>query len=95
MVEDCEQYPTLFKWVHLSCAFWIKEIVLPSKAPVRIIKVEEKKFKIYCPLCQSSVGGTVSCQTKSCLLAFHPECARRSGLTMNYDRESSDKEIFC
>ena len=45
-------FQTYYQWVHLSCVFWIPELWLPFKAPVKISKTIERRTKLSCIICQ-------------------------------------------
>ena len=37
---------TLYEWVHLSCAMWIPGPIVTPKTPVRLNKIEYKRFHL-------------------------------------------------
>ena len=36
--------PTLYQWVHLSCSSWIPGLLVTPKTPVRLNKLDDKRF---------------------------------------------------
>jgi hypothetical protein len=42
---------TLYEWVHLSCAMWIPGPVVTPKTPVRLSKLDCKRFQMQCIIC--------------------------------------------
>eukprot|EP00347_Sterkiella_histriomuscorum_P015623 403356329 len=87
---------TYYQWVHLSCVFWNIELILPQKAPIKLIKQSEKRLSLVCVICQKKgVGVCIQCSYKSCHVSFHVECARKAKYYMNYDCDTESKEVFC
>jgi hypothetical protein len=56
-----------------------------------------KKNANICAVCGNMVGITVSCNNDSCRRSFHPECAKRNGLSINVIRANNKAllEIYC
>ena len=42
---------TLYEWVHLSCAMWIPGPIVTPKTPVRMSKIDTKRFSLQCIIC--------------------------------------------
>lgn len=38
--------PTQYEWVHHSCATWIPGPIVTPKTPVRLNKIDEKRFQL-------------------------------------------------
>lgn len=74
-------------WIHLSCAFWIQEVSFNAHR-TRINNFENinaKRWTLKCEVCKKeNRGACVQCPTDKCTLAFHPECARRANLGLEY-----------
>ena len=89
---------TLYEWVHLSCAMWIPGPIVTPKTPVRLSKLDCKRFQMQCIICGlRNEGACCSCQHAQCQITFHVECARRSNYFMEVERVDRDREykIFC
>jgi len=43
---------SFYWWIHLSCAFWLDEITLPARAPVKLNRIEAKKTNKCCIVCE-------------------------------------------
>lgn len=89
---------TLYEWVHLSCAMWTPGPIVTPKTPVRLYKIDVKRFNLQCIICgQKNNGSCVQCQHPKCLISFHIECARRANYFMEVDRVERERfhRIFC
>ncbi len=78
--------PTLFEWVHLSCASWIPGLSVTPKTPVKLAKIDEKRFSLQCIICMKKDGACMQCQSPRCQIAFHIECARRANYCMEIEK---------
>ncbi|TNV85284.1 hypothetical protein FGO68_gene11457 [Halteria grandinella] len=95
-----DYFQTYYQWVHLSCVFWISEINLPQKAPIKISRSQiEHRTKLNCIICQQKGrGACIQCCNKGCTTSFHVECARKARYYMEYSGPSDDQDsfsIFC
>ena len=48
--------PTQYEWVHLSCATWIPGPIVTPKTPVKLNKIDEKRFQLQCIICLKKEG---------------------------------------
>ena len=78
---------TFFWWAHISCAFWLPEIVLPRKAPIKLNRIDTKNSS--CLICgQDNVGLTLRCQEEEgCDSQFHVECALKANYHLKFDKQ--------
>ncbi|KAL0740703.1 hypothetical protein Bca4012_082216 [Brassica carinata] len=81
------------RWAHLACAIWIPETCLSDvkkMEPIdRVKKISKDRWKLMCTICGVSYGACIQCSNDSCRVAYHPLCARASGLCV--ELESEDK----
>ena len=49
LAEDFFQ--TYYQWVHLSCVFWMPELSLPFKAPIKLCKQSDSRARLNCIIC--------------------------------------------
>ena len=90
---------TLYEWVHLSCAIWMPGPSVTPKTPVRMSKLDTRRFNLQCIICgKKKAGACITCQyctkDEKCNISFHVECARRANYYMEVervDRERSDR----
>lgn len=52
---------TLYQWIHISCASWVPGPVVTPKTPVRLNKIEEKRFNMQCIICLKKDGACMQC----------------------------------
>jgi bromodomain and PHD finger-containing protein 1 len=93
---------TIYKWVHLSCAYWIPGTIVTPKTPVRLAKFEDRRFTLQCIICLKTAensGACMQCQFSKCNIAFHVECARRASYFMEIEKKEGSRDktykIFC
>ncbi|XP_018477200.2 histone H3-lysine(4) N-trimethyltransferase ATX1 isoform X2 [Raphanus sativus] len=81
------------RWAHLACAIWIPETCLSDVKKMEPIdgvnKISKDRWKLMCTICAVSYGACIQCSNDSCRVAYHPLCARASGLCVEH--ESEDK----
>ncbi|CAD8046743.1 unnamed protein product [Paramecium sonneborni] len=87
-------------WIHLSCFYWSPECFLDEKQDILrgVDNINQKRFTLNCCLCNiKKAGMCIQCARSSCQIAFHVECARRSGifLTQTVVNTKPDYQIFC
>jgi hypothetical protein len=75
------------KWVHVSCALWVPEVVIHDPVKLTGIDVSGTKTarnEMTCVVCQRSHRGRscLQCHTKNCRRAFHPRCARNANFRL-------------
>jgi PHD-like zinc-binding domain len=80
--------PTQYEWIHLSCATWLPGPLVTPKTPVRLNKIDEKRFSLQCIICLKKEGACMQCQSPRCQIAFHIECARRANYCMEIERKT-------
>jgi hypothetical protein len=74
-------------WIHLSCAFWTPEISFNAHRTkiFNLENINKQRFPLKCEVCKKiNHGACVQCPKEACTLAFHPECARRANLSLEY-----------
>ena len=89
-------------WVHLSCAYWVPEVsITPTsyKGPISSLDlIDKRRFRLLCSICKErGTGCCVQCSKGKCKVAFHVECARLAGFTMEkmWEDEKSASLIYC
>ena len=65
-LEGHRQTQTLYEWIHLSCASWIPGPLVTPKTPVRMHKIDVKRFSLQCIICLKKEGACMQCQTARC-----------------------------
>lgn len=50
---------TLYEWVHLSCSVWIPGPTVTPKTPVRLNKIDHKRFGLHCIICGIKEGACI------------------------------------
>lgn len=101
--EDCTLFEprSEYAWIHLSCAFWIPEVFfhdIDHNSDIRGIQnLESDRLGLTCSICSSSVGACIQCRSEGCSQIFHPECARRTKLHMEFNEDDlkSPYNIYC
>lgn len=89
---------TLYEWVHLSCAMWIPGPTVTPKTPVRMSKIDIKRFDLQCIICgKRNCGACIQCQHSRCMISFHIECARRANYFLEVERVDRERNyrVFC
>lgn len=88
---------TLYEWVHLSCAMWIPGPIVTPKTPVRMSKIDTKRFSLQCIICGRKTGACIQCQYSKCMISFHIECARRANYFLEIERVERERvyRVFC
>lgn len=89
---------TLYEWVHLSCAMWIPGPIVTPKTPVRMSKIDTKRFSLQCIICgRKNSGACIQCQYSKCMISFHIECARRANYFLEVERIDRERHyrVFC
>lgn len=92
------QTNTLYEWVHQSCAQWIHEISVTPRTPVKLSKLDQKRFTLQCFIClKKDDGACVQCTYSRCMISFHVECAKRARYFMEVEKRGKDKtyRLFC
>ena len=82
------------RWVHSVCAHWSSEahILNPIyQEPVDIAPIHRQRWKLRCMLCRISAGAPIQCSFGNCSCSYHPLCARKLGLYLDY----RTRESFC
>jgi NuA3 HAT complex component NTO1 len=74
-------------WGHLLCALWIPEADVANHIfmePIEgVDRIPKSRWKLVCYICNKP-GACIQCSSKSCYLAFHVSCARRSKLSLKF-----------
>ncbi|XP_078433868.1 histone-lysine N-methyltransferase TRX1-like isoform X2 [Wolffia australiana] len=72
------------RWAHLACAIWIPETCLLDVKKMEPIdglsSINKDRWKLLCSICGVQYGACIQCSSTSCRVAYHPLCARSSGL---------------
>ncbi|KAJ0980991.1 hypothetical protein J5N97_009246 [Dioscorea zingiberensis] len=74
------------RWVHAFCAEWLLEPTFRrgQQNPVEgLDSISKENNMLSCCICHHKVGAYVKCSYGQCQIAFHPTCARSTGLYMN------------
>lgn len=66
-------------WAHVICMYQLEE---------DLILIDRKKFNQLCSICKLKKSGACV-QCPNCVIAFHPECARRAQMFMD------QSNIYC
>ena len=77
-------------WIHLTCGFWLPEISFNSIRTkiCDLENIDALRFSTKCEVCKkASLGACVQCPIEGCTKSFHPECARRAGLNLEYKKD--------
>ena len=84
------------KWCHSACCQWIPETtVLDTDVmePIDQIKsIQRERWELLCTVCKQRMGAKIQCAHPGCYLAYHPLCARASGLFMSQALEEEEEE---
>jgi hypothetical protein len=70
------------RWVHVFCAQWMPETSTEGVLIQGMESVNPERFALLCSICQRQEGACLTCNFGHCHGAFHPPCARDSGLYM-------------
>ncbi|GBG76563.1 hypothetical protein CBR_g22311 [Chara braunii] len=74
------------RWVHVFCAQWMPETSVGRQQTAMVEGLKEvtsERFNLLCQLCKEHHGACLRCNFGHCHGAFHPSCARNSGLFMS------------
>ncbi|KAH7678900.1 Histone-lysine N-methyltransferase protein [Dioscorea alata] len=74
------------RWVHAFCAEWLLQSTFRrgQQNPIEgLDAVSKENNMLSCCICHHKVGAYVKCSYGQCQIAFHPTCARNTGLYMN------------
>ena len=55
-LENMPPMHTLYRYIHLSCAMWIPGSTVKPKAPVKVNKIDSKRFSLQCIICGKKEG---------------------------------------
>ena len=73
-------------WCHSACCQWIPETTVldvDTMEPIDQIKsIQRERWELLCTVCKQRMGAKIQCGHPGCYLAYHPLCARASGLFM-------------
>ncbi|KAJ7534582.1 hypothetical protein O6H91_13G100900 [Diphasiastrum complanatum] len=83
------------RWAHLTCAAWIPETCLLDIKRMEPIggldSINKERWKLICSICRVPYGVCIQCAGQHCHVAYHPLCARFSGLCMEVLEDSETK----
>ena len=92
-------------FVHLFCSQWIPETFIRAEdtakmEPVQNVHaVSKDRFRLLCSICKQRQGACIQCSHGMCATAFHPLCARATGLLMEVvgyeDSDDIDLKVYC
>ncbi|XP_002989242.2 uncharacterized protein LOC9650015 isoform X1 [Selaginella moellendorffii] len=71
------------RWVHVFCALWVPKTTFgrEQSCPIGGLEaVPSERLNLTCTICQQQQGACIKCNFGHCSGAFHPMCARDSGL---------------
>ncbi|KAL9242503.1 hypothetical protein vseg_016495 [Gypsophila vaccaria] len=78
-------------WAHLACAIWIPETCLSDVKKMEPIdglrRINKDRWKLVCSICHIPYGACIQCSNPTCRVAYHPLCARVSGLCVELENE--------
>ena len=76
------------KWVHLICTFFIPELSFDYSGPEILVNgfslISKERAALCCCICRKNGGGCTQCSCRSCVVAYHPYCALKSGLIVTF-----------
>ncbi|KAL4445656.1 hypothetical protein ABPG74_006207 [Tetrahymena malaccensis] len=101
--DEVQKYEPKSKhiWIHLTCALWIQECYFEERSSLNMIRglenIDKKRFLLTCLICkQKKSGCCIQCAKGKCSASFHPECARRAGLSLEVRHlEKVTHLVFC
>ncbi|CAK9262058.1 unnamed protein product [Sphagnum jensenii] len=82
------------RWVHVFCALWMPETIVGKDESATIQGMENvpsERYALLCSICHQQEGACLTCNFGHCHGAFHPSCARQSGLFMNIKASSGGR----
>lgn len=84
-------------WAHVLCGLWIPELSFANITYMEPIinqeNIPKSRWRLTCFICNKKNNGCcIQCVNKNCFTAYHPTCAKRSGLFLNLKSHSSIKE---
>uniref|UniRef100_A0A671SD26 Protein Jade-2-like n=1 Tax=Sinocyclocheilus anshuiensis TaxID=1608454 RepID=A0A671SD26_9TELE len=84
------------KWVHVSCALWIPEVLEVSLGvrKFELVRIPASRWALSCGLCREHTGTCIQCSMPSCIVAFHVTCAFDHGLEMCTTLAENDEVRF-
>ena len=77
---------------------WIPGPNVTPKTPVRMSKIDVKRFHLQCIICgKKNAGACEQCQYPRCQISFHIECARRANYFLEVERIDRERvfRVFC
>lgn len=76
---------------------WIPGPSVTPKTPVRMSKIDVKRFDLQCIICGKRNGACIQCQHSRCMISFHIECARRANYFLEVERVDRERNyrVFC
>ncbi|GLJ32741.1 hypothetical protein SUGI_0659150 [Cryptomeria japonica] len=84
---------TLHFWVHVTCAWLVKEVVFPDEDTMEpadgILRVDGNSFKKTCVICNQIHGSCIQCCR--CPRSFHAMCAALAGYWIQLSIFGKDK----
>ncbi|EEH53253.1 set domain protein [Micromonas pusilla CCMP1545] len=84
------------RWCHSACCQWIPETTVldvDTMQPIdQIDTIQRERWELLCTVCKQRHGAKIQCDHPGCYLAYHPLCARASGLFMEARLGEDDGE---
>eukprot|EP01018_Ginkgo_biloba_P022607 Gb_35107 [translate_table: standard] len=81
-------------WVHVFCAEWMPVTTVGKQEVESVSGLQEvfrDRYELICSICQHHQGACLMCNFSDCNIAFHPLCARDSGLYMSVKAAAGGK----
>ena len=83
-------------WAHSACCQWIPETTvldIERMEPIdNIANIQKERWSLLCTVCKQRMGAKIQCCHPGCYLAYHPLCARATGLYMDANDDGDDDE---
>ena len=83
-------------WAHSACCQWIPETTvldIERMEPIdNIANIQKERWSLLCTVCKQRMGAKIQCCHPGCYIAYHPLCARATGLYMDANDDGDDDE---
>ena len=83
-------------WAHSACCQWIPETTvldIERMEPIdNIANIQKERWSLLCTVCKQRMGAKIQCCHPGCYLAYHPLCARATGLYLDANDDGDDDE---
>ena len=83
-------------WAHSACCQWIPETTvldIERMEPIdNIANIQKERWTLLCTVCKQRMGAKIQCCHPGCYIAYHPLCARATGLYMDANDDGEDDD---